>query len=365
MNNSNTKEDYLIPTILDVLKDDNEEIMEDYYSLGKEIYDEFDEYAHKKGHGYLTLDFPIFNQKLEGLEEGLYIFAGESNSGKTAVMTNMMWSYCNNDNNKLFGIYYSLDDNTNEVIPRLISMNQCIPISVCSKPNRSIDFINENEDIKESPISDEIKMHKEYLKKRTDGLQQLRDANKKFLILDRQRISSFEQLQEHAKKVQQYVKSYDPDNNIIIAIDSLADLNFSTKKYATDRERIDNIAMAVKHMSNTELRVPVFTSYHLRKLNRDGRPTLDDMKDSSRIVYEASAVFLVFNDVSKNKQAANIYYTNPDDSEKHPIIEIDWAKNKKSSYKGRTYNYFVPNYSKIRECGKQESDRFDSLVYTK
>ena len=353
-----------ITTIEDLLADSHENVMEDYYDLAESIYDEFDVNSHKKGHGYSCPTFPILNEKMEGLEEGLYIFAGESNSGKTAMMTNLLWAYCSNPENKLFGIYYSLDDNTDEVIPRLIAMNQRIPISVGSKPTRYIDYLNENKDNPDQTIQSLCLKYSEYLEKREAGLKQLKEANKQFLILDRQKIQSFEQLLDHAKKVQMYVKRFDPDNNIIIAIDSLADLNVD-KNFSTERERTDYIAKVVKRAANIDLKIPIFTSYHVRKLNHSGRPTLDDIKESSRIVYEASLAFLVFNDVSKNKQAASVYVTSEEDNEKHPVIELDWAKNKKSSYKGRTYHYFIPNYSCVTECSKEAMDRYDNIIYTK
>lgn len=354
----------MIATIEDFLKDPEEVIVEDYYSLADEIYDDFDEKAFKKGHGYSCLTYPIFNEKIEGLEEGLYVFAGESNSGKTAVMTNLLWAFCNNPENKLLGIYYSLDDNTDEVIPRLIAMNQQIPISVGSKPKRYMDYIEENKDSDNDVTKAFVDRYRDYLQKRSNGLKQLREANKKFLIFDREKIGSFEQLLDHAKKVQMYVKQFDPDNNIIIAIDSLADLNVN-KNFGSDKERIDYISRLAKQAANIDLKVPIFASYHVRKLNRDGRPTLDDIKESSRIVYEASLAFLVFNDVSKNKQNASVYYTTTDSQEKKPVIELDWAKNKKSSFKGRTYHFFTPEYSFVRECPKENMQRFDTIVYTK
>lgn len=351
-------------TVEDILQDKNENIVEDYYSLGEDIYNNFDINAHKKGNGYSTTDYPVFNAKIEGLEEGLYIFAGESNSGKTAIMTNIMWSFCMNKKNKLFGIYYSLDDNTDEVIPRLISMNQHIPISVGSKPNRYEEFIATHKDSDSAEDAAICEEYQDFLDRRQIGLDQLRNAHKQFLLLDRSKIRNLEQLLDHAKKVQTYVKTFDPENNIVIAIDSLADLTVD-KKFNSDKERIDYVSMKIKEAANCDLKIPIFTSYHVRKLNHQGRPTLDDIKESSRIVYEASVAFLVFNDVSKNKQAAGVFYTSSEDSEKHPVIELDWAKNKKSSFKGRTYHYFVPNWSYVKEVSLDEMKKFDARVYTK
>ena len=201
--------------------------------------------------------------------------------------------------------------------------------------------------------------------RREDGLRQLREANKQFLVIDKEKIHNIEELIDHAKKIQTYVKSFDPENNIIIAIDSVADLIVDAKRFNTERERVDYIAQTVKRAANIDLKVPIFGTYHLRKLNHNGRPTLDDVKESGRLVYEASMVFLVFNDVSKNKEGATIFYSSDDNEFKQPIVELDWAKNKKSSYKGRTYHYFVPDYSKTVECDEAAARRYDALIYSR
>jgi len=81
-------------------------------------------------------NFSIFNDKLSGLTKGFYIFAGESNGGKTAIMSNLLKDYGTTAKNNLFAIYYTLDDTVGEVIPRIIAMDQNIPIAVAAKPKR-------------------------------------------------------------------------------------------------------------------------------------------------------------------------------------------------------------------------------------
>ena len=354
-----------IETIDDILQQKNEVIIEDYYTAGENIYRCFNEYAYKKGHGYTVPGFPIFNRRLEGMEEGLYVFAGESNSGKTAIVTNLIWQITQEPANKLFGIYYSLDDSTNEVIARLIAMNQMIPISVASKPKRYEDYIAANKGNETPAIQEERDRYIEYMEKRKEGLQELIAASNQFLIQDNETIPNLETLLDHMKKVQLYVKSFDPDNNIIVAIDSIADLVVDSRKFNTDRERIDYISKTIKKAANNELKIPILGTYHLRKLNHNGRPSLDDVKESGRLVYEASMVFLVFNDVSKNKEAASVFCSQENSEYKQPIIELDWAKNKKSSYKGRTYHYFIPDCSRVIECEENVHRRYDALIYTK
>ena len=330
--------------------------IEDYYETAESEYDQFEEQSWKKGAGYSCPSFPEFDKRLEGLELGLYMFAGESNSGKSAFMMNLLFDYCTNPENKLFGIYYSLDDAKEELIPRIISMNELIPISVSSKPKRYQDMVDNGEE--------GASVYEEWLDKRRNGLEYLKSLNRQFKIVDGTKITCAEQLLDHAKKVQMYVKSFDPDANIIVGIDSLSDITFAKGNFKSDKELNDHIAKQVKKWAVEELKVPIFGSLHLRKLNQNRRPTVDDVKESGKYIYEASVLFLVHNDVSKNKQAATIYYNEEGVDEKMPILELDWAKNKKSSYKGKTYHYFTPNYSKITECPVDTMKRYDALIYT-
>lgn len=235
-------------------------------------------------------------------------------------------------------------------------MDQLIPISAAGKPYRYQETIDQ--------LGEGSATCQELLNKRQQGLQRLKELNKHFKIMDGVKISCGEQLIDHAKKVQLYVKSYDPEYNIIIAIDSLSDITWAEKSFKSDKELNDHIAKEVKKWAVEVLKVPIFGSLHLRKLNQNRRPNVDDCKESGKYIYEASTLFLVHNDVSKNKQSASVYYNMEGNDEKQPVLELNWAKNKKSSYKGNTHHYFSPNYSKVTECSLDVMKRFDALIYT-
>jgi replicative DNA helicase len=247
-----------------------------------------------------------------------------------------------------------LDDSKYEIIPRIIAMDQMIPISVASKPQRFKKRIDNGEE--------NSAMYHEWLEKRNQGLTKLKNMNNLFKIMDSTKIKSAEGIYECMKQLQVYVKAIDPKMNIIAAIDSVNDIKFRDRYFNSTADKHAAIAQTVKEWA-VELNIPIFGSIHLRKLNQNRRPALDDLKESGEYVYEASVTFLIHNDVSKNKQAAKIYSTSEQFEGKRPIIEIDWAKNKKSSYKGRTYCYFTPEYSQVVECGQDASRRFDALIY--
>lgn len=330
-------------------------IIKDFMESTLEDLEAFETNSWSKGDGYSFPKFPMMTQHLEGLDEGLYLVAGESNTGKSALMMNMVYDLCTNPNNKLFGIYYSLDDTKYDIIPRIVAMDQSIPIGVVSKPQRYQNLIDNAEENSSTFIS--------YLEKRKLGLEKLKDQKNCFKIEDGSRIKSAEDMFQHMKQLQLYVKAIDPEMNIVVAIDAVDDIRFASKHFGSTTDRHAEIARTIKEWS-TELHIPIFGSRHLSKLRQNRRPTLDDLKDSNEYVYEASVVWLVHNDVSKNKQGAQIYYQPENGTEKLPVLEIDWAKNKKSSFKGRTYAYFIPNFSKATECKENETKRYDSIVYS-
>ena len=351
------------------VKEDQEEIrMENFFETSINNYNEFNERAYKKGNGYKIPGYPMIEKHLEGVESGMYLFSGESNSGKSAAMMNIMKDMCSCEENNLFGIYYSLDDSKHEIIPRIIAMEQSIPIGVASKPKRYQDLIDLA--MEQEVSNDNTELYRQYLEKREIGLNKLKSESNKFLIEDADKIKTSSDIKNHIKMVKTFLKTYYTERgevekankmNVIIAIDALNDIKLDPKVYGRIRKEdaSEEIAKFVKDLS-VEFDIVVFASTHLRKLNGNRRPTLDDLREANTLVYEASVVWLVYNDVSKNKMGASIYWNN--NGEHGPILEMDWAKNKKSSYKGRTFNKFSPNLSQIRECSQSEMEAFEQQI---
>lgn len=329
----------------------------DYFNNLANDVDTFNKVAWENKTGFDSPNFPSFTKGFEGWSPGFYAFAGGANHGKTAIMLNIMEDLCMNEDNKLFGIYFSLDDSKNKVIPRVVAMRETLPINVIAKPGRYQDMINKGHE--------ETILFQEYLNKRKAGLESLKSDSNKLTVFDSQEIKNWNDLHETVKNIYYYVKSQDEEANIMIGIDSLKDIvlegNFAK---VSVNERVDEIAKRVKDMS-IEFNCIVFGSMHLRKLNGNRRPTMDDLKESNTLEYELDCCFLVYNDVSRNKQSAKIFrYNDENDTEKRPVIEIDWAKNKISSYKGVTFVNFSPEYSKCIEVTEQATETYNARLYT-
>lgn len=345
--------------------DDNEnneqedtEQMENYFTSTLKDYEDFDERAYSKGNGYKIPSFPLMENNLEGVESGLYVFAGESNSGKSALMMNVLKDMVSYRPNKLFGVYYSLDDSKHEIIPRIIAMEQEIPISVASKPKRYENMIEQCD-------NDNVVLYQDYLDKRQVGLDKLKEEIYLFKVEDANKIKNTTDLKNHIRNVRKYIKSIDPEMEVMIAVDALNDVFLDKKVYGKITDKGEIVAEVSKFLKDltVEFDMIVFTSSHLRKLNGNRRPTVDDLKEANTLLYEASVVWLVYNDVSKNKGAATIYWDDKNaESGIGAVIEIDWGKNKKSSYKGRTFCAFKPYFSKTIELDKNRGKFFEGKI---
>lgn len=366
----------------------------DYTKQAEESYNTFNEKSWKKGQGYLMPEghFPIFNEKIEGLESGLFLLAGEPNCGKSAAALEITLQYASNPSNKLIGLYFSLDDTSDKIIPRLLAGHAHllgeekpgVPISVFSKPARYLEklkHINLDSDeaaVYYSYLYDDITaggvLAADNLNEDPDSFETsvryrayswLKETVPYFHLVDGTVIHSGEQLIDFCKTFKNYVQldMGDTDYNIIVCIDSFSDIFWSDRKFNTDKELNDYTSSRMKTLAVEELQCPVFGTIHLRKVDQNKRPTIADIKESGRWAYEANLIWLLYNDVSRKGEAATIYSIEDDSDFKLPVIEMLWAKNKQSSFKGRTFCYFKTDYSRVWECGKEASDRFSALIY--
>lgn len=311
----------------------------------------------------------------------------------TALLQELILQYASNPDNKLVGLYFSLDDTNDKIIPRLLashaqllgSQEQGIPISVFSKPTRylerlrQIDLDSDEAYILYSYLYDDISaggtLIPENLNEDPDTFKTsvryrayswLKETSNYLHLVDGTTISNGEQLIEFCHNFKSYVQSINnnPDINLIVGIDSFSDIIWAEKHFNSDKELNDYTAQRMKALAVEELKCPIFGTIHLRKVDQKKRPNIADVKESGRWAYEASLVFLLHNDVSRNGEAATIFSTTDDSDFKLPIIEILWAKNKQSSFKGRTYCYFKTEFSRVWECSKEATERFNALLYS-
>lgn len=311
----------------------------------------------------------------------------------TALLQEIILQYARNPVNKLVGLYFSLDDTNDKIIPRILAghaqllgnQEPGVPISLFSKPTRylerlkEIDLESDEAYVLYSYLYNDISaggvLVPELINENPDlfttsvryrAYSWLQETEEYFHLVDGITIHNGEQLIQFCHDFKTYVQRTkgDLEYNIIVGIDSFSDIRWETQRFNSDKEMNDYTSSRMKALAVEELQCPIFGTIHLRKIDQKKRPTIADVKESGRWAYEASLVFLVHNDVSRNGEAAGIFGTTDDSDFKLPVLEILWAKNKQSSFKGRTYCYFKTNFSRVWECGLEATNRYNSLLYS-
>lgn len=337
-------------------EDSSPRTIETLRARNQERLRKFHRRARTKGTGYHCPNYPVFDEKMEGLESGLFMFAGESNHGKSAFVLSLAWDYMANPDNHLYLVYVTLDDTADDIFPRVIGMNKDIPISVASKP-----LMYEQ---KRDEGDSECALYDELLNKGEQGYQDLLDLGEKFTLLDGNDISCGKDILDKCKDIKAMIRTEDRQANILLVIDSLMDIDWGSEHHFKDDKQLNDFtAKTVKKWAVEILDCPVFGVLHLRKIEQNRRPTIADVKESGRYAYEASFLGLIYNDVARNKQSAQIH-TEDEQGNMIPVIELDWSKNKKSAFKGVTYQTFITNHSLVKECPKEVMERFNHIIYT-
>jgi replicative DNA helicase len=104
-------------------------------------------------------------------------------------------------------------------------------------------------------------------------------------------------------------------------------------------------------------------SAELKKLNGVRRPSLDDLRETVKIKYEAKAVLLVYNEVHYKGESAGVYFLWQNEPLKQPVFEVHFAKNKFHTYKGRLFFEFYPEMARFEEADPQAAKAYASVVF--
>lgn len=309
-----------------------------------------DEYSWARGK--MGLDFGVewMNDAFRGLNPGLHLIAGGPNVGKSSILLQLMWNIIENNREGTedkpripYCMYFSLDDTANELMPRLIALDQLITINEASFP-KSL----------ESP---------KMIKRREEGLKTLRSNVEYFTMRDADKGTTIEYIEETVKEYQRVLETSFPDKyQVVVFIDNFHDVQVADDKYFEDNKRYDHIADRLTAIAN-ENNVPLLCSAEFRKVNVYKRPSMDDVKSTGKIAYQAKAIMLLYNEFGVLNESSDIYWEladegNPELTRKMPIVEFNVAKNKMNSFKGTQFMEFIPEMAHMRPVRDEDRDYY-------
>ena len=282
--------------------------------------------------GYKQLDHALDND----ISPGLYVIAGAQNTGKSALMLQIA-NQVSTLNKNVHCSYHALDDNMAEILIRCLANKARITISQAKNPAR----------FRDEP---------DVLQRRNDGLREIYSNAERFSLWDSDDFSTLEGLDAHLKNLRMY---YGDEVQPILYIDSIFDLE-TTENFSSDKQTLEYIIKKVKGWSTT-YNAAVFTTAHIRK-NGNKRPTMEDLKETNRLAFEANFAMLLYNEVGVNEEEASIFWIDAETDAMMPVLENRIGKNKFSSFKGTLYYEFMPDMSYLIEAEEEDRARYASMI---
>jgi len=283
--------------------------------------------------GYRLNRFAPIAEAIDGVQSGFYVFAGITHVGKTAFLTNI-FSDLLESNGDLFGVYFSLDDNENVIINRLLAI-ECGGVLKINDLQRAV----------KDPTA-AGKLAAAY-----DKLANLADAGR-FNIMDFAQIQTIE-------GVESVIRSYIRDGKKLVAvIDGLQNIE-TGKEYGGLREKNVDLAANMKRLVDV-YQIPILTSVEIRKRKSDKpenaavMPTIDDIMESGKYGYNANHIWIGHPDKD---------FQNFIDREKPSYrLTVKSAKSKISESSGSFIEIIVDrSYNKLTIEGGRQSENHSAV----
>lgn len=312
---------------------------------------DMDKYCWERGKlGGLDWGFEQLNTAFGGLNPGLILVAAQSNVGKSGFCMQLAQqiSYSNREvteerSRRAFVIYFSLDDNFNELGPRFVAIDQKIPINVVKSPRKFED-------------------NHQWMERRQIGMKRFEENVDYFAQFDANDGTDIEYIENQCKSIALEMAQIDPAFQLVIFIDNFHDITVRDINFGSNANaKYDYIADRLSKIC-TSFDCPIICTAELRKLNSNRRPTMEDIRESVKIVYEAKAIIMAYNEVGLRGQQAQIFWKRGDSNDNQPIFEAKIDKNKYSSYKGRIFYEFIPEMSYFKEVPPVGAQRYNQMI---
>ena len=267
--------------------------------------------------GYKLNEFSDIARNIDGLQSGLYLIGAYTNRGKTAFLISLFLDALSS-NPELTAMFFSLDDNKNTIINRLLSSKAGIDINKVQR--------------EQTDPKDKDKLSEAY-----DYIVGLADE-RRMIIKDIGEIS-------HVNSVEAEIRERGSDN-LAIFIDDVYNLDTGVSYTGLREENVDR-AIRIKKLVEV-YDIPLVGTAELRKKSAgeaiSRKPNINDFMETGKFGYKADIAWLLYPE--GKDEAFN--------DEPSPVLILDYVKNKLSSFTGTQGMTFTKAQSAIKELGLSE-----------
>ena len=299
------------------------------------MLEDFTEAAWSKEFQGIKTGFPIFDNKVGGFEDTLYLYIGRPEQGKTAVLLNFTYMLASQPDT--FVAFYSLDDGAKRaIVPRLMSMASGLSTKIIRDPEPDIE------------------------KAWQTGLAKLHTFKDSLIIKDGGDIQSVADLDKYIKL--HYNIAREKNKKFVVVIDNVHALTSSSRFEAN--ENTQRIAAYLKKIPQA-MHCPIIGTAEVPK-SASQIPEGKDIKESIDLWYSARFVGSIVS-AAHAKGESNLLWRpegNASSGKMMPIIQLYISKNQTGQlWHGNLYYKLNWNNNKLTECTEEESKRLADGQY--
>ena len=283
--------------------------------------------------GYET-EFPILQERLNGIQKQFYLVTGGVGMGKSTFVTQLAWDLVS-CNPELTVLYFSLDLNRLDVTAKLVAHAADVPIDYVKNPYLA---------------------NITFEQRRQDGLAKVAEMRERLLILDEGNGRIF--LDDVRKLVKR--TKLERGGDLAVIIDPLFKIHIKNDRMSF-HEKCNLLSAELKTISAVE-GVTLIATAGLPKAISNRRPVREDLEDIMGLLYDPYVVFFLYCDYLNDFETPFLEWQWGKDNFMIPISELLIAKNKMGAINSRIFFRYYESYSRFRECAPQEVENYNAMI---
>lgn len=307
----------------------------------------------------LRTGWPLFDRFTFGIppEDTLIFIGGKANAGKTSLVANMAARILDRHDDTIV-LVYTIDDNIEKFVPRMVGAIAGIPVQWVRKPTTTDPCYLPYE-------KPGVRMSLEtMLAKRKHAYEKLDNwaTDGRLIMWD---AADSPATWEFVDSQLRTIRERFPKQRIVLFLDNFHNLQDAPEMDPTPRAGYISgkiIQSIAKH------RITAISTVEYTKLNDRVKPTNRNLADSRRMEYAADMIVHLVNHAHEFRTAPNKLLVkwldplgwNASDiyPEERPVIEMMVGKSKISSFKGSIFYRFHQDNCSFEECSEEEQARF-------
>jgi len=293
-----------------------------------------DDHNRKRGYSGLDSNFPLLQERMGGFQHEFYLFTGGVGMGKTTFVTQLAWDLTTL-NPALTVLFFSLDMNRLDVMAKMVSQAQEVPIDYVKNP-----YIT-------NPIFEE---------RRIEGMKRVEAANERLFIVDE---SSGRIFIEDIRKLVKRTK-LERGGDLAVIIDPLFKIHVKAT-HMSFFEKCNQLSAELKSIAASE-GVTLIATAGLPKAVSNRRPRREDLEEIMGLLYDPYVIFFLYCDYLNDFETPFLEWEWGKDNFMIPISELNIAKNKMGGSNTRLFYRYFEAYSKFRECAPQEVENYTAMI---